>query len=294
MWASISSFFQTLGQRFSSPHIIIDIIDILVVAVLVYKVLQLAVQTRAEQLLKGFALIGIMYLVSRWLDMVALSFIMDTILKVGLLALVILFQPEIRSALERMGRISMKGSLFNFGKDAAYEVGAAKVRETVETVSAAAAELAAEKTGALIAFERITKLGEIVETGTVLDCDISGEMIKTIFYTGTPLHDGAVVIAKNRIRAAGCFLPLSQNTALSRELGTRHRAALGLSEVSDALVVVVSEETGKISLVENGQMRRGLSPIELRSRLFDALKPRKPETQNEKRKIISGGAKKSE
>ncbi len=293
MWDTIVEFFSTIGGRFSSPHLIIDIIDIAIVAYLIYKVLQLAVQTRAEQLLKGIAIVLVLYGVASWLNMVALSFIMNTLLQVGILAVVVLFQPEIRRALEQIGRSKVGSSLHIFDRVNLIEIENAKISHAVDQICRAVTELSLSKTGALIVFERKTKLGEIVATGTPVDSDVTVEMIGTVFFPNTPLHDGAMIIKKDRIWAAGCFLPLSQNFEISRELGTRHRAALGLSEVSDAIVVVVSEETGKISVVEDGQMLRGLTPEELKTRLLTALEtPVQNTKENPFKQFFSG--KKSE
>ena len=202
MWESIADFFTTLGARFTSPHIIIDIIDILIVAFLIYKVLQLAVQTRAEQLLKGILVILLLYGVASWLEMVALNFIMTTVLEIGILAVVILFQPEIRRALEQIGRSNVVGnSLFMLGKETNNDAENEKIQQTVDTVCRAVTELSLTRTGALIAFERKTKLGEVIDTGTKVDAAVTVELIGTLFFTGTPLHDGATVISKNRVCA---------------------------------------------------------------------------------------------
>jgi len=291
MWDTIAEFFNTIGGRFSSPHLIIDIIDIAIVAYLIYKVLQLAVQTRAEQLLKGITIVLILYAVASWLNMVALSFIMSSLLQVGILAVVILFQPEIRRALEQIGRSKVGNTLHIFDRVNLVEIENAKIGHAVDQVCRAVTELSLSKTGALIVFERKTKLGEVIATGTLIDSTVTVEMIGTIFFPNTPLHDGAMIIKKDRICAAGCFLPLSQNFEISRELGTRHRAALGLSEVSDAVIIVVSEETGKISMVEDGQMLRGLSADELKTRLISALETPVAKTKENPLKQYFGGKK---
>lgn len=273
MWETIGEFFTFLWGRVTSGQIIIDVIDIAVVAFLVYEILRLAVQTRAEQLLKGVALVLVLYAIAHWLRMVALTFIMDAVIEIGILLIVVLFQPEIRRALEQIGRSNVVGGgLRLLNKSATVEAENAKIQDTINTVCRATTELSLTKTGALMVFERETKLGEMISTGTIVDAAVTTELIGTIFFPKTPLHDGAAIICNNRVRAAGCFLPLSQNFEISRELGTRHRAALGVSEISDAVVVVVSEESGKISLVENGQMLRGLTIEELRRRLADLLK----------------------
>lgn len=291
MWDTIAEFFNTIGGRFASPHLIIDLIDIAIVAYLIYKVLQLAVQTRAEQLLKGITIVLILYAIASWLNMVALSFIMNTLLQVGILAVVVLFQPEIRRALEQIGRSKVGSGLHLFDRVNLIEIENAKIGHAIDQVCRAITELSLSKIGALIVFERKTKLGEIISTGTMVDSTVTVEMIGTIFFPKTPLHDGAMIIKKDRICAAGCFLPLSQNFEISRELGTRHRAALGLSEVSDAVVVVVSEETGKISMVEDGQMLRGLSAEEIRTRLVSALETPVAKTKENPFKSYFGGHK---
>ncbi|MBQ3141277.1 MAG: diadenylate cyclase CdaA [Clostridia bacterium] len=268
MWESIVDFFSTILGKFNTPHVLIDIIDIIVVAFLIYKVLQLAVETRAEQLLKGVVLVIALYAVANWLDMVAINFIMSNILDIGILAVLILFQPEIRRALEQVGRSKLSESMRVFSRDNGKHQDVAETQKVVNEICAAASSLSLSKTGALMCLEKETKLGEVVATGTDIHAHVTAELLENIFYPKAPLHDGAVVISKNRIRSAGCFLPLSQNYEISKELGTRHRAALGLSEVSDAVIVVVSEETGKISFVQNGQMLRGLTPDELRNRLY--------------------------
>lgn len=268
MWESVLDFFGSLLGRFNTTHVVIDILDIIVVAFLVYKVLQFAVETRAEQLLKGVIVLVLAYVVANLLDMVALKFILSNILNIGLLAVLILFQPELRRALEQVGRSRLGDGLKVFSRGSVIEQEITETQTAVSEICKAAGALALTKTGALMCMERETKLGDVIATGTDVNAQITAELLENIFYPKAPLHDGAVVISKNRIRSAGCFLPLSQNYEISKELGTRHRAALGLSEVSDAAIVVVSEETGQISFVENGQMLRGLTPEELRSRLY--------------------------
>jgi len=269
---SLMGFIEMLGGRIASGRIIIDLIDIAVVAFLVSKILQFAVQTRAEQLLKGVVLVLLLYTVARWLNMTALNFIMSTVLQIGVLIIVILFQPEIRRALEQIGRSNVVGDSIKFlNKNAPVIAENERLRLVIDSVCRAATEFSLGKTGALIAFERETKLGEAIETGTTLDAEVSAELLMSLFAPNTSLHDGAVIISGGRVRAAGCVLPLSQNFEIGRELGTRHRAAIGLTEVSDAVVIVVSEESGRISFVDNGQMLRGLDAEELRKRLYDAL-----------------------
>jgi diadenylate cyclase len=184
----------------------------------------------------------------------------------GVLAILIVFQPELRGALERIGR-SRFGELFNFEDNNNKE----KIRKVIDEVVLAVENLSKTSTGALMAFERETKLGDICNTGTILDAEVTSELIENIFFVNTPLHDGAAIISEGRIKAAGCFLPLSENRNISHELGTRHRAGIGISENSDAIVVIVSEETGRISIACEGVLTRNLVPDTLRKALLKAL-----------------------
>jgi diadenylate cyclase len=251
-----------------------DIIDILLVAFLIYKAFQLVRETRALQLVKGIALLIIAYYLSNILNLKTMSFLLYYIMQFGVIALVVVFQPELRNALERLG--STKVGRFNiFNIDSAKEE-ELKNREAILTVCEAVQTLQKNRIGALILFERGIKLGEVIKTGTMINADISAELLVNLFYPKSPLHDGAVIIRDGRIFSAGCFLPLSQNQEISRELGTRHRAALGISENSDVLVVVVSEETGIISLVEHGVIKRSMTIDTLRIALEKGLLPQKP------------------
>lgn len=233
---------------------VIDILDIAIVAFVIYKVMLLISETRAEQLIRGIIVILVGMQVSEWLHFNTINFILKNTMQVGLLAVIIVFQPELRRALEQMGR-SRFSNFFNFensGEDSAEQV----VSEIKKAVSA----LSQSKTGALIVVERATKVGDIIRTGISMDSKISAELLCNLFVPNTPLHDGAVIVRGDRISAAACFLPLTKNSNLSSELGTRHRAAIGMSEESDAIVIVVSEETGKISLALNGNLTRNLTP----------------------------------
>ncbi|MDD6095114.1 MAG: diadenylate cyclase CdaA, partial [Clostridia bacterium] len=194
-----------------------------------------------------------------------MQYIFQNIFQVGIVALLILFQPELRSALEKMGAGSIKGIMNISDKNG--ETMLLAIRETVIAVG----ELAASKTGALIVFERNTKLGEIAATGTVIDAQTGSFLLRNIFFNKAPLHDGAVLISKGRIHSAGCLLPLSNQNDINRDLGTRHRAALGLSESCDAVVIVVSEETGIVSVAVDGELRRGYNPDTLRAELTSLL-----------------------
>ena len=248
---------------------IVDVVDILIVAFVIYRLILLIKETRAQTLVKGILLLIVVMQISGWIGFNTINYLLQNVMQLSIFALLVVFQPEIRRALEMVGRSRITSSdWFNF--DVA--VSDAKINYTIEQVCQAAHIMAAAKTGALIVIERETKIGEIISTGTVIDAQISAELIRNIFYPKSPLHDGAVVVRDNRISAAGCFLPLSQQQdGLSKELGTRHRAALGMSECSDAAVVVVSEETGKISVASNGSLIRNLTSKSLYSILFKAL-----------------------
>lgn len=252
-----------------------DILDIVIVAFLFYKGIQLVRETRAEQLVKGLVLLLIAYYFAAVMGLKTMTFIMQNLMSFGVLALVVVFQPELRNALEHLGRSRING-LNIFGID--NETEQQREKDAIQAVSDACQMLQKNRIGALMLFEMDTKLGEIIKTGTVVNADISAELLENIFYPKAPLHDGAMILRGGRVYAAGCFLPLSQNQEISRELGTRHRAALGISENSDSIVVVVSEETGVISLVRNGVIKRNLTSDTLRIALEKAiLHPKKAE-----------------
>lgn len=240
---------------------ITDILDILIVAYIFYKVLGFIRDSRAEQLLKGVLVLLAVAFLSDILQLHVLNFIMRGTLAVGVLALIILFQPELRRALERMGR----GSLFRIKGD---PLDKEKAKDVVAEFVEAAEDMAAERTGALIVFERDTSLTDIIETGTVINAEVSAQMVENIFYKGSPLHDGAMVVRGTKLHAAGCVLPLTDNMEIPKSLGTRHRAGIGISEKSDALVLIVSEETGIITLVEDGVLERYLDGKTLEKRLL--------------------------
>jgi diadenylate cyclase len=251
-----------------------DLFDILLVAFIIYKAFQLVRETRAEQLVKGIALLIAAYYISQLINLKAMSYILLNILQIGVIALVVVFQPELRNALERLGSTRVgRFNFFNFDNTKEEEL---RNREAIITVCEAAQTLQKNRIGALILFERKIRLSEIVKTGTLINADFSPELVINIFYPKSPLHDGAMIIRDGRIFAAGCFLPLSQNQEISRELGTRHRAALGISETSDVMVVVVSEESGIISLVEHGVIKRNLTIDTMRIALEKGLIPEQP------------------
>ncbi len=227
-----------------------DIIDILIVAFFIYKVLGFIKNSRAEQLAKGLLVLVVVVLVSGWFNLYTVNWILSQLLSVGLIALVVVFQPELRRGLEYMGRRSF--SIRQFGS------GRGSDTKPADVLSSAVGYFSSTSTGALIVIERQTSLSDVAETGTVIDARLSPELIENIFYEGSPLHDGAVIIRDDRIYAAGCMLPLTENPNLSKDLGTRHRAGIGISEVSDSIVLIVSEETGIISMAEDGKLSRFL------------------------------------
>lgn len=256
----------------SAIHIIqtiqlVDVIDILAVSVILYYAYKFVRDRRASRLAAGVLFFMIALLISDFIGMHAIQYLFQNIFQVGVIALVILFQPELRSALEKMGGSSLKGL------KSITERGDSSLMLAVREVASAATEMSASRTGALIVFERSTRLGEISATGTVIDAQTNAFLLRNIFFNKAPLHDGAVLIRDGRINAAGCLLPLSSQSDINRDLGTRHRAALGLSENSDAVVVVVSEETGVISVVVDGSISRGYNSETLRQRLGELIYP---------------------
>lgn len=238
------------------------IVDISIVSYVVYKLILLVKETRALQLIKGLLVILIASYLSQWLGLRTISFILKNTIQIVGLALVVLFQPELRRGLEQIGRSKFR-DYFSFEEE---NIGL-QTSAVIEEIIRATSEMSKNYTGALIVIERDTKMGEIINTGVYLDSNISSEVLINIFTPNTPLHDGAVIIRANRIKAAACFLPLTENPNLSKELGTRHRAALGITEVSDSIAVVVSEESGRISFALNGGLTRNLTPDTLRKAL---------------------------
>ncbi len=237
-----------------------DIADIIFVAFLLYYCIKLLRQTRAYNLIKGIALVGIIYLLVSTFDMSASTFIFNNLFRDIVLVIILLFQPEIRNTIESFGRGNFR--FVNFFSSRSSDGLNDVKRSCASNIAKAAVNMSEKKVGALIVLEGRTPLGEILSTGTELDSAVTAPMLENIFFPKAPLHDGAVVIKDGRIHSAGCILPLSQSL-MSLELGTRHRAALGMSEISDALVVVVSEETGKISVAQNGTLERDLKFGEL-------------------------------
>lgn len=246
-----------------------DIIDIIIVATVLYKLFSLIRETRAEQLIKGIFALFVFEKISGegWLELYTINWILKNTMTVGVIAILIVFQPELRRGLEYIGRSRFFTKSF-------LEIKGESLSKTVEEIVEACASLSRQKIGALIVLERETGLNEVVETGTKINGVVSSNLLINIFIPNTPLHDGAVIIKEDIIKAAACFLPLTDNTSISKELGTRHRAALGISERSDSLSIIVSEETGAISIAENGTIARHLDSKTLKQILTDMYKPK--------------------
>jgi len=261
-----------------------NILDIIVVSYIFYKGYMLIKETRAEQLLKGILLITLLIPISKWLQLTMLNWILSSIITIAVLSAIIIFQPEIRRALEHIGRRAFAEK--HFLEDA-------NIRDTVITAIVTAVDnLSKSRTGALIIIEQLTGLGEIISTGVKIDAIISSALLQNIFVVNTPLHDGATIIRNDRIIASGCFLPLTADSELNKQLGTRHRAAVGISETSDALTIVVSEETGTISLAVNGRLTRNYDKDKLKNILIRIIKNRTSKKMTFKERVKSWKLKK--
>lgn len=258
--------------KYVSMFSLFDAVDIIIVAYLTYKLIKLISRTNTGQVVKGIILLLIIMPLSRYLRLNVVNFILVNTMQLGFLAIIIVFQPELRKALEKVGSSRLPQILEREDSENHLEQA---IMQTVE----ACRSMSWSRDGALIVFEREIRLSEIVKTGTLINAVISSEIIKNIFYPKAPLHDGAVIIQRARITAAGCMLPLSNNANLSRELGMRHRAGVGMSENSDAVVVVVSEETGSISVAIGGMLKRHLAPETLEKLLRNELLPKNDENK---------------
>lgn len=267
----IFEYLKTLPQE--PIKIITLILDLAIVIFLVVKLVQLIKGTRALQLLKGIIFLILITIVSGILELNILNYILTSFMTYGVILLIVIFQPELRRALEQLG--SNKINRF-FGIDKDIET---KTKENIYKIVIAATELAKTKTGALIVLERDIKLKDIMDTGVPIDSEISPQLLVNIFTPKTPLHDGAVVISENRIKAAACMLPLSNDKHVSKRIGTRHRSAIGMSKESDAIVVVVSEETGKISVAKDGTLIADVKEDALKQILIKNLITKKTEKE---------------
>lgn len=282
LWSSILEFFTQVKGLFGTFGII-DVVDIVAVAIMLFLIIRILRETRAFQLVKGLLILVIVYFVVTFLGMGASSYIMRLIFTNILIFVVILFGPEIRNILEQMGKKTPKGTFSNiFNSGVAVDV--AEMNKTIDAVVKACNEMSDDKIGALIVFENETLLGDIISTGTIIDGKASKELVCNVFYPKSPLHDGAMVIRNNSVYAAGCILPLTRNNDLSSSLGTRHRAAIGMSEQSDAIVFVVSEENGNISCAMNGQLTVDISTGDMRDIL---IKQFIPDTSYNDKKVVS-------
>ena len=253
----LSGFFASVASIINTIEIW-DVIDVLIMTFFIYQVLTLAKKSRMNQLLKGIFVLFVFYIISVQVGLKTVVFLLNNLLQFGFIAVIVVFQPEIRRALEQVGRTSIF-SLGIFQKKTPEEEEIDQLKKTIASICDSAKAMSESRTGALMVMERFSNLGEIKNSGTTVNADITPELIGTIFYEGCPLHDGAMVIENNRIAAAGCVLPLSDNFDISKDMGTRHRAALGLSETCDAVIVVVSEETGIISVAKNSVLVRNLT-----------------------------------
>ena len=249
-----------------------DIIDILIVAFLFYKIMRFLRNTNAQKLFQGLVLLVGATLLADVLQLNVVTFLLESVMQVGILALVIIFQPELRKMLEQFGSQKLSG-LLGIMRPQETKTTDAAILQIIEAVSS----MSWTKTGALIVFQRDDSLQNIINTGTTVNADVNAELLKNLFYNKAPLHDGAVVIAEGRIAAAGCILPLSGKQNISKDLGTRHRAGLGQSENYDSLSVIVSEETGGISLAEGGILKQHLAPETLERLLIAKLMPEEEE-----------------
>ena len=246
---AIYAFWNQIIYAVAGMRIPFDIIDILLMAYIIYKAIGFLRETRAGQLAKGLVIFVVIYFVANWWNLTTMKWILSRFVDYIIIAIAIIFQPELRRILERVGHtkfVSAHGSSLESDP----------LEDCIDKVSRAAGIMQESKTGALIVFERSTQLGEIIDTGTVINADPSVQMINNVFFPKSPLHDGAMIIRDRQIIAAACILPLAENMSVARELGTRHRAALGISTVSDSITIVVSEETGVISYARDGKLVR--------------------------------------
>lgn len=264
LFNQIKGLFATFG--------VIDFVDILFVAFVLYMIIRIIRETRAMQLVKGIVFLLILYSAVNFLGMGASSYLLKNIFSNILIIIVVLFGPEIRNILEQMGKGAARNN-FRTILHSGVAVEVAELQKGIDATVKACAELADSKTGALIVFENDTLLGDVISTGTTVDAKASKELIENIFFPKSPLHDGAMIVRDGRILSAGCILPLTKNNNISSSLGTRHRAAIGLTEQSDAIVVVVSEETGSISIASGGNLQHDVSSGVLRDVLTNQFIP---------------------
>lgn len=283
-------FFKRIGEALLSFNFTSDLLDVIFVTFIIYEAIKFIRGSRSLHLIKGLAFLGLLYLLVKLTNMEASEFLLSSLFQNALLILVVLFSPEIRNILERFGRRSITDfSFFSFKNNGAYQE---EVTDLINDFCKAAGEMSETKTGALVVFEREAPLNEVVKSGTVLDARSSTELFNGIFFKNSALHDGAVVVKDAKIYAAGCILPLTQNNSISSDLGTRHRAAIGMSEQSDAVVVIVSEETGYISVAINGKLQRDIKTSNLREILLSNLIADTDKKDKPRKKIRGGSSEK--
>ncbi len=290
---NVIQFFQNIGEFIATTvknFIWQDVVDIAIVAVIIYYVLKFIRDTRAAQLMKGILLIVLLFQLARGFELQATSYILNSTLEFGILAVLIVFQPELRTLLERIGRSGKGKTLPFFATDK--KQSDAEIADNITNIVDAVSNMSATKTGALIVVERTTKLGEVINTGTTVDAAIITDVITNIFFPKAPLHDGAMIIRDGRIKAAGCFLPLTTKK-FDSDLGTRHRAGIGVSEISDAIVILVSEETGIISIAMEGNLQRRLTPDALEALLTKELGPEEKKKKDPISSLLKGRGNKS-
>lgn len=278
----IRQFFSYIWSIISTVSFI-DIVDIAIVAFVFYYLYKFIRERRAGKLAAGILILMLVLMLSSLLEMHAIGFILTNVFQVGIIALIIVFQPELRSALEKVGAEPLRG-LRNIGENKTSST--SQTVALISEITQAVCDMSLDKTGALIVIERSTKLGDIIKSGTVINANTTAFLIRNIFFNKAPLHDGAMVIRDDRIYSAGCFLPLSTNNDIIKDLGTRHRAAIGMSENSDAIIIVVSEETGTISIALEGQLKRNYSYNTLKAELTRLLVSTEGQTSKSK-KVIS-------
>ena len=267
----IEQFLRTV-QEYVKLIGFFDVLDMAIVAFVVYHIFRFVRRSRSGQVVKAILLIVVALGVANLLQLQVVSFVLNNAVELGFIALVIIFQPEIRRFLEQMGSGKIKEIFVQETIDDELEYA---IRETVEAYTS----LSKDKVGALMVFERKTMLDDVLKTGTPLDARVSAELLKNLFWNKAPLHDGAVIVRNGRIVGAGCMLPMSGNVNISRDLGMRHRAGIGISENSDAVVALVSEETGSISVAINGMLKRHLAPATLEQMLRNELMPKREESK---------------
>lgn len=275
----MGDFMQNTVIPFFRTVRISDAFDVIIVAFIIYTIIKYFRKTRAAQLIKGIAIIFCLTYIADWLHLNVISYILENLVQVGFIALIIIFQPELRKGLEHIGRTKI-GQWFSGTRESHTEV--------VYPICKACENLSKTRTGALIVFERDIPLDDFLTGGTFLSAHLSQELLENIFVPNAPLHDGAVVVRDGKIYKSSCVLPLSENKDLSNELGTRHRAALGISEQTDCVSLVVSEETGKISVMEHGDMVRNLSISSLEMLLEKVLSPKEDTLQDNVKKNLAG------